>query len=337
MHDAVTSSTGKQARDARGHIGVATLLSVAAVVAGAADATTGRNMALAAHTVAERARVGERTAQRAMYVLEDLGYCKTVEGGRYLTHEERADARRMHGAKQLRAASTRALTVPGRKPISVDIGDLPPVGESSFLSHLLRNSPKRASARKKAATRPHRRKKQAHHRKPWPLAVQKTAAQLIARLPWLQRGIHHGSVCRTLTLCGIDCDQWNGNDVLDVLDAWSLQHHRTSLAGGEVRSPLAWLATLLRRSTAAAAELHWKTRAQRRAEHEAEKAEYAARRAIERREEEQRRAQIEADRPKIDKIIAEMRAQLRETDARQRRTLGRTRTPLPTSQPCVAR
>lgn len=62
-------------------------------------------------TVARLTGLCERTVQYARATLVHLGLCRVVATGRYLTADERRTAARTHGGRQMRAASTRVLTM----------------------------------------------------------------------------------------------------------------------------------------------------------------------------------------------------------------------------------
>ena len=87
------------------------LMAVARADAAAADHATGRWVATANATVARLTGLCERTVQYARATLVHLGLCRVVATGRYLTADERRAAARTHGGRQMRAASTRVLTM----------------------------------------------------------------------------------------------------------------------------------------------------------------------------------------------------------------------------------
>ena len=74
--------------------------------------------------------------------------------------------------------------------------------------------------------------------------MQRLAAGLAARLQWLARG-HIGSLCRTLTVLGLDDTGWSAHDVIDMLDRRNVQLGLYSLTGGSQRDPLALFAHLI--------------------------------------------------------------------------------------------
>ncbi|PGF31233.1 replication protein [Cutibacterium acnes] len=87
------------------------IMAVARADAAAADHATGRWVATANATVARLTGLCERTVQYTRATLVHLGLCRVVATGRYLTADERRTAARTHGGRQMRAASTRVLTM----------------------------------------------------------------------------------------------------------------------------------------------------------------------------------------------------------------------------------
>ena len=170
---------GESAR-AAAHVAVDTLLLVAAADAAVADAATGRNVTTAHDTVAAQLGMSAKTVQRARTLLERLGLAVTVWAGRYLTALERAAARARRGVTQLRAASTRALISPKQAVALVPVENvqLPRRGQPTPTTHHSKRSPTRVTARGKTASAT-----------PTPVGVQKLAAQLSLRMPWLVRGV----------------------------------------------------------------------------------------------------------------------------------------------------
>ena len=267
----ITTDEGELAR-ASAHVAVDTLLRVAAADAAAADQRTGRNVATAHDTVAAALGMSAKTVQRARTLLERLGLAVTVWAGRYLTVAERVAARRRHGQVQLRAASTRALISP-KKAVAltpVENVQLPRRGHHTPTPHHSKNSSTRVTARRKPASMP-----------PIPVGVQKLAAQLAQRMPWLARDRHIGALAKLLHRHRLDVDAgWNAERLLHVLE----QHNRAT--GQSVpdparqHNPLGYLHTLL---TAANPQLPTQTRrdasrtvASWRVEDEARREQFAA-------------------------------------------------------------
>lgn len=293
-----------------------TLIDVAAADARAADSRTGRGVTTAHDTVAKALGCSAKTVQRARTLLEALGFACTVVRGRYLTTQERAAARAHHGGDQRRMASERALLVPR----SLSNVHLPRRG--SVTSHLPSGSdlPKRASARAGAASRRPATTKSTRRCPPRPtMSVQRLAAGIAQRLPWLARG-HIGSLCRTLTVLGLDDTGWSAHDVIDMLDRRNVQLGLYSLTSSSQRDPLALFAHQVR---AALVDVDEPPRLRRSREAAARAAERAKARAE--REAEDARLAAERDDPVIQARIAAIKAQMREqlagarTQARYRR------------------
>lgn len=226
-----------------------------------------------------------KTVQRARDLLLALGFAAVLAEGRYLTRAERAAATEAHGGRQLRAASTRALTVPravscsGRPSRPVQNVHLPRRGEIDPRTYVPKESPTRASARVEAAPRPLRRKRtQAPVQAPRGLDVQRLAAQLAQRMPWLAHSQHIGHLCSLIERAGLVARGWTASQILDQID-------RTNRAGmiavhdpAEQRDPLGYFAWNLARAIPADAIAPF---AQLAAERAARQAERAAARAAE--------------------------------------------------------
>lgn len=299
---AVRTPEGEEKRAAT-KVRVDTLIDVAAADARAADSRTGRGVTTAHDTVAKALGCSSKTVQRARCLIEALGYARTVVVGRYLTTQERAEANAHHGGDQRRMASERALLVP-RPTSNVHL----PRG-GSVTSHLPSRSdlPKRANARAGAASRQPSTTRSTKRCPPRPtMSVQRLAAGIAQRLPWLAHG-HIGSLGRTLTVLGLDDTGWSAHDVIDMLDRRNVQLGLYSLTSGSQRDPLALFAhqvraalvdvdepPRLRRGREAAARAA--ERAKVRAEHETEAARLAA----------------ERDDPVIQARIAETKRRIRE-------------------------
>ena len=282
--------TGETAR-AAAHVAIDTLLRVATADAAVADARTGRNVATAHDTVAAQLGMSAKTVQRARTLLERLGLAVTVWAGRYLTVLERAAARARHGAMQLRAASTRALISPKQAValLPVENVQLPRRGRHTTTTHLSRKSTTRVTARRRTASMT-----------PVPVGVQRLAAQLAQRMPWLARDRHIGALARLLNRHQLDADAgWSAERLLRVIELHNRATGHLVPDPAKQRSPLGYLHTLL---TAAAEQLHPAAQSSRttpRAE------------AAWRREDTERRQAIAAEDPAIAAaIIAQIRADI---------------------------
>lgn len=250
-------------------------LAVVDVMADAADGRTGRSVTLSVDTIALRAGVDFRRAQRRIADAHDVGLCVTVDGGSYLTGAARQRSRRVVGRFAIRKASTRALTIPR------ELADLTrkrnvalpaPQGAGSLSSESATHQ-----ARKRAA-----RTTPTPTTKPRSLRLQRLAGKLSARFPWLTRQKHIGHLCNLLERAGIDAETWTAEDVARALDDWHLGHSRNSI-GIQSTNPLGWLAWALRTALQAGAQ----PRAVRQAREADERAQRAA---IRRREQEARDA-----------------------------------------------
>lgn len=216
----------------RHHVAPATALAIATLDAQAADHRTGRSVATAHATVARVLGVCSRTVQRARQVLLDAGLAVVVAAGRYLTGTERRQAAAA-GRHQIRAASTRVLTLP-RHLAHVH---LPRRGSKTPETSRQCMGTKRALTRATAPTRP----------LPRPIWVQRLAGRLAARLPWLATS-HIGTLCDTLDALPITPD-WTATDIIDTLDARNRhlgllslppanQHHPTALLAHQLTDAL---------------------------------------------------------------------------------------------------
>ncbi len=211
-----TELTSETAADVlkRHHAAAHTVYRVARADAAAADTTTGRNVRTAHHTVAKNLGVSIDTVRRARRVLRDLGFSVEVVRGRYMTAQEREAATRAHGSKQRRFASTRCLTIPARCRAMHPY----PYGVNSFPQNPSRRVPNSRS--RAAGTSTKQPKKRPRARPAAPLGVQKIAARLVQRMPWLDRthsghlmGLSHG-----LVACGVT-EEWTTQDLMNAIEA----------------------------------------------------------------------------------------------------------------------
>jgi hypothetical protein len=216
------------------------VLRVAGQDAEHADHRTGRDVATAHETVAELLDTSKSTVRRARSVIQALGFAVTVIGGRYLTCAERETAHRHHGGHQLRCASVRALTIP--RGCAYRREHLPRRGRSGSVTSRTKCLPSGAHARRRktATTTDTTTPAPAY-----PLTVQRLAARLAQRLPWLARG-HIGGLCRVLATHGLDENGWTAQDVIDRLDARNRANGLYSVAPGRQRNPLGLFGSQLR-------------------------------------------------------------------------------------------
>lgn len=202
-----------------------------------ADDRTGRRVAASVAKIADKAGVSPRVVVRARAVMKELGLAAEIVRGRYLTVKERLAAALLHGKPQLRAASTWALTspkapIPGtqgfRHPQNSHSGVLPRGSSFSSVSPVRENSPTRARARGSKIS--------SKGRAPRSVALQRAAAELVAKAPILDSG-HIGAICDVLEALRVDTSRWTGRDLVLLLDqdsrqlGWVWPSHVDSPAG----------------------------------------------------------------------------------------------------------
>ncbi len=263
--DDLSSPEGDAARRAA-RISVSSYLAVAKADRDAADYATGRSLSTSNARCAATARVGERTAERARALLAARGFAVTVAPGRYLTNDERAAARAAHGRTQSAQPPSGPSLSPWvaapcgqwrptcvrRDAGSTHVPDMVNATQPMHLTYVDKTKTTRATARETAAPRPQQRtkKRQASSRKPWPLATQQLAAQLVDALPRLRvykgQPRHIGAVCALLARIGVDATDWTGEGLKAAVDAYSAAHGIAPAELIKQRSPLAYYAWLLR-------------------------------------------------------------------------------------------
>ncbi|WP_146070004.1 hypothetical protein [Cryobacterium sp. Y29] len=261
-------------------VAAGTLLRVARADWLSADVATGRGVSTAHETVAAELGMSGKTVQRARELLETLGFSVTITVGRYLTRSERTAAHQVHGGRQYRAASLRALTLPKKQP--VENVQLPSPREGKSLSPVVKSSPTRADARRPVAALPQQKsvtnKRRGHDRKPRPLVDQRLAAELVARLPWLDKGRHVGTVNLFLHRLGVSAQDWTANGLLAAVDQFCARTGARNVNPRAHRDPVAYLAWLINKARAAGAEpnrIRHAVAATRRAAEQAARAEEA--------------------------------------------------------------
>lgn len=306
--DALRTPQGEELRRAA-RVAGDTLLRVAYADRLAADRLTGRGVTTAHETVAVQLGMSAKTVQRARHLLEALGLAVTVVEGRYLTSAERVAARRTHGSDQVRAASTRALIMPAAaaagSPSPVKNVQLPSSPSGEQVTHVLERSPKRArtrAARGTASRRPAMTKIPAGDSPPRPLAVQRLAAQLVQRMPWVNRGRHVGRVCDLVERLGLVDRGWTVQQIVDAIEDHTHSAGVRLASPDEQRDPLAYLAWLVGKAVPADELAPFERVAQER---RARLAAVAAAASIDA----ERRAQIDSEHDAIDTVIASMREQ----------------------------
>ena len=213
----------------RRHTSVRTVMLVAHADARNADGRTGRNLATSNATVAKELGLKERAVRRARQVIEDIGMAVTVARGRYLTAAERAAARAL-GSFQIKAASTRYLTLPKQVPCwSPDAKRDPlPVGlRSSY-----------GTSGWKSRTKARKRGRYAKQPQPKPtLAAKRLAAKLTLRAPHLSAGRHLNALARSLDEACLS--HWRAGELLDAVDERNAATGLFSLPSTSQRNPIA--------------------------------------------------------------------------------------------------
>lgn len=254
LMDTLATAEGEMVRR-RVSIAPATLLAVARADWQSADVVTGRGVTTAHETVAAALRMSKITVRRAREVIQELGFAVVVVEGRYLTTAEREAAHAIHGGSQLRAASVRALTTP-RSSGTVENEHLPFSQKGSLTSFVLKTKPKRARAQKTASRSGPRQQstKTVQARVPRPVAVQKLAAGLVSRLPWLARNTHIGHVCDVLLRVGVEPDRWSAAAVLGAIDLHVASVGLRVVDPAGQRDPVAYFAWLLRQAVSVVEE-----------------------------------------------------------------------------------
>ena len=236
------TETGRETLRRR-HTSPEAVNAVAAADAAAADTTTGRNVRTAHATVAKATGRSVDTVRRARRVLRDLGWSVEVVRGRYMTLAERISASLYKDSRQIRFASTRALTIPARARAVHPY----PCGVKSSSKNTSSVIP---STRKRAAGRPNPARKKDPKRPTVvvPVGVQKIAARLVTRLPWLDRaGEHLMGLSRGLARCGVT-GEWTTQDLMNALETDHRARKLFTLPPDSQQNPRALFLHQLRRA-----------------------------------------------------------------------------------------
>ncbi|WP_133246009.1 hypothetical protein [Amnibacterium flavum] len=315
MLDVLSTAEGEGLRRAA-KVAPDTLLRVARADQLAADVTTGRGVATAHESVAVELGMCKRTVQRARALLEAMGLAVTIVEGRYLTARERAAARALHGGRQIKAASVRALTVPKRR--AVENVHLPRRGVVNLSTPLSEIPTKRAFARRSAASRrgSGSEKRSKVERAPHDVGVQKLAAGVVARMPWLARGAHIGRVCTALTRAGIDPARWTATSLIEKVTEHEKQAGVNAAHPLRQGNPLAYFVWRIRNAIVPEDTTAVEVAAARAAELAAERAEWARLREAER----ERMAKV--DQAEVQRILEQMRRDFPSRPKVRRRTVG---------------
>ncbi|WP_277512943.1 hypothetical protein [Cellulosimicrobium cellulans] len=250
----------------------ASFVDVARVLVDVADPTNGRDVTVSAASIAARVGVSVRTVFRRLVDARTAGLLVDVVRGRHTTRDERQRAHDATGRHVHRFATVRALT----HPAGVAVTPTRSRSERGISSRT--TSP---SARRASTTTTRRRARTTAHA-PRPLAVQREAARLAARWPWLAPpGTRHvGQVAAVLQRHDL-----TAHDAVELVDTWHTTTHRTSL-GRDATQPVAWLAWAIRQAQAAGHD----TASERRRRDDAERAARRAARDAERAEDDRRTA-----------------------------------------------
>lgn len=233
---------GSNGRRGTQHVVAAAIVQAVGIYLAERASGTGADVAVSHDTVARTLRISNSAVRRARRALARLGLLAVIVDGGYMTADERAEARARHGGRQLRCASTVALTHPPRRPAD----HLPRRGHSDTPNKTSRDTTKRA-ARAATAPRPQAGMKSRSRRrapKPgcaprWSIEQQRLAAALAQRLPWLDRG-HVGHVCRAVENAGIDASRWRAGDLIAAMERVAAEMGRAPLSPGRQHSALAY-------------------------------------------------------------------------------------------------
>ncbi|MCG7415194.1 hypothetical protein MHK74_11565 [Microbacterium aurum] len=285
----------------------AVVLAVAGRLAARADFGTGRNVAVSCATIAAELHLQPATVKRVTRFLRRLGFLvNVVTGANRLTLEQLWEAARRGAPNQRAVAATRALTIPGSVPHTVDGAPLPTPTHHTAVSHDQRNSPNGTLPRAAvagAARRPRRRAKPASSgiERPVPLPDQKLAARLASsqHMPWLARSQHIGSLARALHRYGLAERGWTAAQILHRIELHAVDTHTLPLPLSQIRTPIAYLMCQIHNcisptelSPARQSQLDAQARAHRQSAEQADAAELSQR--------------IAAEKEQIDAIIAGM-------------------------------
>jgi len=302
--DALAAPEGESARCAA-KVDANTFLRVARADWLAADSRTGRGVATSHQTVATQLGMSAKTVKRCRDLLIALGFAVVIAEGRHLEAAERAEAKKLHGREQDRAASLRALTIP--RPTAPVENVTPPrrgsVKSTSYSSEMVKHqrararvagnlplkpSSRPAGAQNTAAARPSNDKSNPppapRGRTPWPRAQFEFAVELQRRVPSLH-GQKAGTICLILQRAGIDTSRWTVSELLHAIDlSASARGGLTFASTSAQRTPVGYFLTVLRNSIDPAAQTPTELR------------EAARKAALERQAAERARTQLEAAR-----------------------------------------
>lgn len=234
-----------------------------------AEHRTGRDVAVSVAKIEKATGLSRSSVFRRLADARDAGLVVTVETGRHLYRAERA-AVKAAGRRYIRKASVRALSHAPRTDTPTNperVGSKP----SDSLNHQARKT-RTAKTTSNSKT----------DRKPRTLRVQRLAADVDRRLPWLTKDRHVGALCSVLASAGVE--EWTASDVVAAVDAWHAERGWKTLAR-EASNALGWFSRALHRaiddgavSRSAAAQAEREAAVLRAAERAREAAEDEARR-----------------------------------------------------------
>lgn len=290
VREVLGSERGRLARRRNQRVSEATVVAVAEAHADYAESRTGRHCTASLATLADHCGwAGTDRVKSGRRVLAELGLLVHVSFGRHLRAEEIRAARELHGGTQLAVASNVALTVPREYCTPVTPPSAPRLIRSDRVSggvpqrrrctplsscgsspalELAKEQGTSQERQENRRTKPTRRPAGTS---PRPIALQRLAAQVLARTQGLDpvsdalqsppslirrktafhlRKQHIGSICDVLDTAGIDPHLWTAAQVCRRLD---LHAHSTGLTWpDEITNPAAYLRWRL-------AQLDWST------------------------------------------------------------------------------
>jgi len=243
VYGLVTTPAG-DAHRRRVSIKLETFMRFVEAEASMANRHDGRGITTSHETLARMVGMSKITARRARALMEALECLVTVRTGRYLFHLERLEATALHGGRQLRVASVRALHVP-QAVESVPNEHLATASRFNPSTHLFKSPPRRGKPHSEPAPRAQQRQKRAKFvpgaYQPRSLPLQRLAARLVNRLPWLPNELSTLRVQRIVHRSGFDADRYSYADLLYIWQAVDAGLDQTPKNAGDVTDPEAYL------------------------------------------------------------------------------------------------
>jgi hypothetical protein len=204
----------------------------------------GRGITTSHETLARMVGMSKITARRARALMESLECLVTIRTGRYLFHLERLEATALHGGRQLRVASVRALNVPQILE-SVPNEHLATASRFNPSTHLVKSNPRSGKPHSEPASRAQQRQKRAKivpgADQPRSLPLQRLAARLVSSIPWLPDDLSTLRVQRIVHRSGFDADRFSYGDLIAIWQAIDEGMGQTPKNAGEVNDPEAYL------------------------------------------------------------------------------------------------